>query len=115
MLYINLEQLYMKKNYTGIVLFLLIASNLLSNSVSEAAVNFTSSNLPIIIINTSGQSIVDEPKITAHMGIIYNGVGNINKLTDPYNNYDGSIGIEIEVIHQVIGLIKSLTVLRQEQ
>lgn len=95
MLYINLEQLYMKKNYTGIVLFLLIASNLLSNSVSEAAVNFTSSNLPIIIINTSGQSIVDEPKITAHMGIIYNGVGNINKLTDPYNNYDGSVGIEI--------------------
>jgi hypothetical protein len=52
-------------------------------------------NLPIVVINTSGVSIPDEPKITAHMGIIDNGTGNINNLTDPYNNYDGSIGIEI--------------------
>ena len=36
------------------------------------SVNFTSSNLPIIVINTGGQSILDEPKITADMGIIYN-------------------------------------------
>ncbi|NQV14985.1 CotH kinase family protein [bacterium] len=56
---------------------------------------FTSSNLPIICINTSGQSIPDEPKITAHMGIIDNGPGITNHLSDPFNDYDGFIGIEI--------------------
>jgi len=56
---------------------------------------FTSSNLPIIVINTNGMAVSDEPKITADMGIIYNGVGARNNLTDPYNNYNGKIGIEI--------------------
>jgi len=55
----------------------------------------TSSNLPIIVINTSGQTIVDDPKITADMGIIYNGVGVRNNTTDPFNHYNGKIGIEI--------------------
>jgi len=54
----------------------------------------TSSNLPIISINTNGQSIVDEPKITADMGIIYNG-SNRNNITDAFNHYNGKIGIEI--------------------
>jgi len=56
---------------------------------------FTSSNLPIIVINTSGQLIVDEPKITASMGIIDNDPGMRNMVTDPFNNYDGKIGIEV--------------------
>jgi CotH protein len=55
----------------------------------------TSSNLPLIIINTNGQTIMDEPKITADMGIIYNGVGARNNVTDPFNHYNGKIGIEI--------------------
>jgi subtilisin-like proprotein convertase family protein len=57
--------------------------------------SFTSSNLPIIVINTNGQQIVDDPKIAVEMGIIYNGPGNINYITDPYNNYSGNAGIEI--------------------
>lgn len=57
--------------------------------------SFTSSNLPIIVINTNGQQIVDDPKIAVEMGIIYNGPGNINYITDPYNNYNGNAGIEI--------------------
>lgn len=60
-----------------------------------AQVSFSSSNLPIIVINTNGQTIVDEPKITADMGIIFNPGGARNNLTDPYNNYNGKIGIEI--------------------
>jgi hypothetical protein len=52
------------------------------------------SNLPIIVINSDSE-IPDEPKITAHMGIIDNGPGNMNNLNDPYNNYDGLVGIEI--------------------
>lgn len=56
---------------------------------------FTSSNLPIFSINTFDQSIPDEPKITAHMGVIDNGPGVINHISDPFNEYDGYIGIEI--------------------
>lgn len=58
-------------------------------------VNLTSSNLPIVIINTNGQSILDEPKITADLGIIFNGQGKENKITDLQNNYKGKIGIEL--------------------
>ncbi len=56
---------------------------------------FTSSNLPLVIINTNGQSIVDDPKITANLSIIWNGPGKRNALTDPVNGYNGKIGIEI--------------------
>ncbi len=52
------------------------------------------SKLPIITINTNGQNIADEPKITAHMGIINNGEGQLNFLTDTFTDYDGYIGIE---------------------
>ena len=52
-------------------------------------------NLPIIIINTNGVDIPDEPKITANMGIIDNGQGNMNNQYDPPNDYDGFVGIEI--------------------
>ncbi len=59
------------------------------------SVNLTSSNLPIIVINTNGQDIPDDPKITADMGIVYNGVGQRNNVSDPFNHYNGKIGIEI--------------------
>jgi len=52
-------------------------------------------NLPIVLINTNGQTIPDEPKITAQMGIIYNGPGQMNHQNDPLNNYNGKIGIEV--------------------
>lgn len=54
-----------------------------------------SSDIPIIIINTAGQHIPDEPKITASMGIINNGYGNFNHLDDSFNDYNGYIGIEL--------------------
>ena len=56
---------------------------------------FASSNLPIIIINTNGQTIYDDPKIMADFGIIHNSIGNLNYLTDPINEYNGKCGIEI--------------------
>jgi hypothetical protein len=58
-------------------------------------VNLTSSNLPIIVIQTNGQEIPDDPKITADMGIINNGPGLRNNINDPFNEYTGKIGIEI--------------------
>ncbi len=66
----------------------------LANYLTVSAQTLTSSNLPIIVINTGGFIIPDEPKITADMGIIYNGVGVRNNVTDPFNNYSGKIGIE---------------------
>lgn len=62
---------------------------------SGQAQTFSSSNLPIIVINTNGQDIPNEPKIQAEMGIVYNGAGVRNNLSGPYNNYNGKIGIEI--------------------
>lgn len=56
---------------------------------------FTDSNLPIIVIDTeNGATIPDAPKINATMGIIYNGPGLRNYLSDPFNEYSGNIGIE---------------------
>lgn len=56
-------------------------------------INFQSSNLPIVKINTGGQAIPDDPKITAHMEIIDNGPGIRNNLSDSAA-YRGFIGIE---------------------
>ncbi len=53
------------------------------------------SNLPVIAINTNGQTIPDEPRITAHMGIIDNGQGNLNHPSDIPTVYDGRISIEL--------------------
>ena len=58
-------------------------------------VTLTGSELPIVMINTLGQTIVDEPKIDALMEIKYNGPGNLTYVTDPANVYNGNIGIEI--------------------
>ena len=59
-------------------------------------INLTSSNLPIIIINTNGLTIpYDDPRIVADMGVIYNEQGERNNISDPFNNYSGKISIEI--------------------
>jgi subtilisin-like proprotein convertase family protein len=56
---------------------------------------FQSSNLPIVLINTNGVEIPDDPKIDALMGIIDNGEGVINYITDTPNAFNGNIGIEL--------------------
>ena len=55
----------------------------------------TSSCLPIIVIDSLGQTIPDEPKITARMGVIWNTNGGINSVLHQFNDYDGEIGIEL--------------------
>jgi hypothetical protein len=61
----------------------------------DSLIVFTSSELPIVVIDTHGQEIRNEPKITADMGVIDNGPGVRNRVTDPRNAYSGKIGIEI--------------------
>jgi hypothetical protein len=60
------------------------------------AVAFASSNLPIIGHHDKlvGKLFPDDPKLRATMGVIDNGAGNRNNLTDPFNNYNGYIDIE---------------------
>ena len=58
-------------------------------------VSLDSSNLPIVLINTLGQTIVAEDKINCSMEIKYNGLGNLTYVNGPANIYNGSIGIEI--------------------
>lgn len=53
---------------------------------------FYQSHLPLVIIETSNQTIVDEPSITANMKIVNN--QSTNLVCGPYE-YDGKIAIEI--------------------
>jgi hypothetical protein len=56
---------------------------------------FDSTLLPLVVINTGGEQIPDEPRITAHMKLVNNGTGSYNGFDDPGNEYDGQISIEL--------------------
>lgn len=80
---------FMKKILCISILFLLA-----SFVSSVNAQILTTSMHPIIIIDTDNDDIPDEPKIEGTMGIIYNGEGILNNTVDPFNYYDGFVGIE---------------------
>ena len=72
----------------------LMAMTLSSNlQVGANDVTFTSSNLPIVLIQTE-QAINAETKVKGTMKIISNSGGAINRISDPANDYDGFIGIK---------------------
>ncbi len=77
----------MKKLYFIITL-------IISNLSNISAQFLTSSNLPIVIINSNGATIYDEPKTKTDLKIIYNGAGKLNKITDAPNHYNGLAGVE---------------------
>jgi hypothetical protein len=56
--------------------------------------SLVSTNLPLVVINTNGQTIADEPKITAELKIIHNGPSDLNHPSDAGNIYEGLCGIE---------------------
>lgn len=72
----------------------LISFSLTFGNNPAGYIPFVSSNLPIVVINSGTNTIQDEPKVMCDMGIIYNGVSIRNYMTDPFNSYDGKIGIE---------------------
>lgn len=81
----------MKINYSFIIIFFAFT---ISSFTQE--VNFTDSNLPIIVIDTHGEIIPhDGPKIVVDMGIIHNGEGVRNSINDPFNEYDNKIAIRL--------------------
>ena len=59
----------------------------------QEPLDYEESNLPLILIDTYGQEIPDEPRIPAHMGITNNLTG-VNHINDSFNDYDGYITIE---------------------
>ena len=61
---------------------------------SEQAVVLTSSNLPIVVIDTRGVTIPDDPKISASLKIYNRGNGTRNFLTDA-PQFNGNCGIEV--------------------
>jgi hypothetical protein len=65
----------------------------ISAAQAQTPVDFTSSNLPIIIIDVHDRVIVDDPKVTVDMKVIDNGTGQRNNVADPAT-YEGKIGIE---------------------
>ena len=62
-------------------------------------INFTSSNLPILMLDTSGEEIPSEPKIPASIKIIKRPNDQRNYITDQNNSdyidYEGPIQIEV--------------------
>lgn len=59
----------------------------------QAPIVYDETHLPIIMIDTYGVDIPDDPRIPAHMGIIDNESG-INNINDDFNGYNGDITIE---------------------
>jgi hypothetical protein len=64
----------------------------------EGTVDFQSSDLPIILIDTHGQFIGDG-RITADMTVIDNGPGVRNSVTDAPDSCSGRIGIELRGVN----------------
>lgn len=55
---------------------------------------FYQSNLPIVVIDTYGVTVPDEPKIDAYMGIIHHDDGTMNSINDEFDEFNGLISIE---------------------
>lgn len=86
---------FRNKSYFGLMRTILLLALCLGYFVSFAQV-FTDSNLPIVVITTENSApITDDPRVVAHLGVIDNGTGVQNYLSDPFTNYDGRIEIEI--------------------
>ena len=82
----------MRTHYTSFVFSFLLFVLLANTSRSQT---LDSTNLPIILLDTYGQIILDNPRITATMSVIDNGFGNTNHVTDPSTDYNGKVSIEI--------------------
>ncbi len=87
-------QLVILNSYPGGDLGYVISWRISFGNVPAPPVKFKSSNLPIVIINTNSQ-VIGDSTIYANLGIIDNGTGIRNNLTDTWNNYNGRTKIHI--------------------
>ena len=77
--------------YSGKIIIFLLLSIICFELASQVT---ESSNLPLIVIDTRGQVIWDDPKIVAGLKVIDNGPGNTNNQFQDGTDYEGNIGIE---------------------
>ncbi len=89
--YIRAMKLHVLLHSRGLVLWALLVG-LLPNVVAQT---LESTNLPVLVINTDGQPIPDEPKIMARLGVNWSPDDSLNSFQGPFNHYDGWAGIEI--------------------
>jgi len=78
--------------FFGRIIVLLISLIFSSNLDAQDTVT---SSLPLIVIETGGQPITDDPKIDAWLKVIDNGPEIMNNQFQQGTDYDGNIGIEI--------------------
>jgi CotH kinase protein/Secretion system C-terminal sorting domain len=78
-----------------LVCLLFFSAVLFSQEYRSDDTRIESSNLPIVIIDTNGLQIQSQCRISAKLGIIDNGQGTVNHVSDPFNDYDGKISIKI--------------------
>lgn len=86
--------IFMKNILLKDFLFIFLLGILFSGKSTGQDISAFSTELPLIIIDTDGKTINDEPKITAKMKIISNSIG-LNHFNDNPNQYYGFIGIEL--------------------
>ncbi len=65
------------------------------DSYEKLLSSFTGSDLPILVINTHGKDIPDEPKILAQLKAFTNGIGSVDALNQQSPDLQSSIGIEV--------------------
>lgn len=72
----------------------LINWSLLFGTQPATYTGITSSNLPLFLIDTEGQTIVDEPKVKVRLKVVHNGPGQRNFVNSTQFHYNGYAGIE---------------------
>ncbi len=72
----------------------LISCDITFGNAPPHPVIFKASDLPIMVINTGTQTI-GNTKIMVNMGVIYNGIGVQNHMSDPMNSYNAKALIHL--------------------
>ena len=81
------------KSFPGRIIFLLNLLPAFTGFQLNSQTDETS-HLPLIVIDTRGQTILDDSKIVAGLKVIDNGTGNTNNQFQDGTDYEGNIGIE---------------------
>ncbi|NLJ42525.1 MAG: T9SS type A sorting domain-containing protein [Bacteroidales bacterium] len=83
----------LKLNIALLLLLFSVAASLQSQTASDRENLYT--DLPLVVIDTWGEDIPDDPKITAWLKIIDNGHGEKNNWQQDGTDYEGYAGIEL--------------------
>ena len=83
---------YKKMIFLGSIILFVVTGCYTQNA---GRVEASTLNLPIVIIDTFGKRIPDEPKIPARIKVIYDQSGGRNALNSRHVDFEGNIGIEL--------------------